>query len=60
MKLTEERFEDNYTRMLFWTNPGNSTLQNNCYIAIYIPSQEPSLLDEQNMLGTAGKVETNS
>ena len=33
--------------MLFWTNPGSSTLQNSSYKATYLLSYKPSKLDQQ-------------
>ena len=37
--------------VLFWTNPESNIPQNSVCTASYVPSQKPSKLDEQNMLG---------
>ena len=44
----------------FLTNHRISNLQDNFCLAIYLPSDKPSKSDEQDMLGTAEKVDTNS
>ena len=46
--------------VLFWVQFENSTLQNSSYMATYLPSYKPSLVDEQDMLGTANEVWKNS
>ena len=46
--------------MLFWTNPGGSTLKNCSSMGTNLPSQKSSNLYEQDMLGTNGEVKVNS
>ena len=46
--------------MLFWTNPECSSLRNSSCTAANLPSNKLSKRDEQDILGTAGEVWTNS
>ena len=39
--------------VLFWTNPGNSTLQNSNYMATNLPLYKPLNMDEKDILWTA-------
>ena len=51
MAITQECCE------LYWTNPGDNTLQNSNYTATYHPSRK---LDEPDMWNTAREERTNS
>ena len=48
MGTTQEYF------ILFWTNSGSSTQQNNSCLAIYLPSHKPLKYNEQDLLAIAG------
>ena len=53
----EKNYMRNYTKMLFWTNPGSSTQQNSSCTATYLPSHEPS---KKDILDITGEIRINS
>ena len=46
--------------VLFWTNPGSSTLRSSSFSTTYLLLHKTFNLDEKDMLGTAGEVRVNS
>ena len=46
--------------MLFWIHAGNGTQQKSIFTATYRSSHKPFKLDEEDMLGSATQVRTNS